>query len=238
MSDLYQEIIKYPHWQVIVRPAEFLENSKSRKECRELVRDCQVRFRGWYYPHIDKKMYAGKDYIQSDTVAKSLGHIETWRFYTSCQFAHYFSFTEDLRIGDEERQEFLSDLMDDSISENTSLLSILNALYLITEIFEFGSRLIQRGAIDKRIVLEIMLKNVKGRTLFFWDRMRTLFGAYTAQIDDVEAPIINLGVDEFLTKYKELALDNSVEVFEQFNWPDVSREVLKKDQGKFMQQRL
>lgn len=151
-SDILEEVRNGPHWKVVIHPQEFeRERIATLDECWAVVRESQVRLRGWPYPHLDHKhREMGKDWVASHVEAFNEQR-EYWRLFQSGQFVHYFGFWEDVpswRSETEERYRAWG-IDADGFSPN-GFLDIDNALYTFTEIFEFTARLTATGALGAR----------------------------------------------------------------------------------------
>src|SRR5690242_8088270 len=84
--DILEMIRTRGHWELIARPAAFPGQPIDRRVLLGLVERCQVRLRGWYFPHVDhhEQGVVMKDWVGQ---AHQFEHsIEHWRMYTSGQF--------------------------------------------------------------------------------------------------------------------------------------------------------
>jgi len=219
-------------WEVIVRPSKFdKDHIKSLRECVELVQENKVMLRGWDYPHISSKygIKSGTDWIENLT--NWAEHNEYWRMYRSGQFLHLFSLREDwwgeVRI-------FFSQ---QSYTTPGYALEIICTLYTLTEIYEFVARLAKRKVFDDFLKVSITLNGTKNRRLVTSDMDRSLNDNYVCAIDSI--PISRMAnVEEIIGKSNEFALDDTVSVFEHFNWFNVPRKSFKEKQDKFMEGNL
>src|SRR5207244_8721568 len=128
-------------WRVNFRPADYDPlNIASLGEAWELVKRTKVSLRGWDYPHISRDQRAnGRNWVSS--WSNFMGHIEYWRLYQSAQFLHLFVVRE---AADESwRRELLARASNSHIE---GALDILNFVYTVSEVVEFGSRLAESGA--------------------------------------------------------------------------------------------
>lgn len=227
MCDNLDRITSRGYWKVIIRPTAYEEDRLTLNECRQSVTDNVVFFRGWDYPHTDRnEIEARQSSIQHETNWSH--YIECWRMYQSGQFVHLFGIQEDwareTRAGgwDIEPEEWLS---------------VLNALYQITEIFEFASRLASTQVIEDQAQISIGLHGLEGRTLFMTDAGRMLRGVYTCGEDDLSRRR-QVTAQELLGRSAELALDHARWLFERFNWEHVPLDVLENDQQDLIEGRL
>lgn len=220
MSELLEKIHSKGYWRVNIRPTAFeKERIGSLSKCREIVETCQVQLRGWYYPHIDKNGPTnGLDWIESTT--DSMGNIECWRFYQSAQFVHHLAVQEDYEL-----------------QAPPNYLSILNSLYLVTEVFEFAARLASKEVLSPAATISMGLFGAMERQLVSLDPARLLRGEHTSQIPEMTFTK-TYEERQLLGHSTEFALDLVCWIFERFNWINIPREVFMEDQRKLLERRL
>lgn len=218
------------YWEVIIRPTRFEKERFGISECTQLVRECNVRLRGWDYPHVSRRYppYIGDvDYIESLTDFN--GHKEVWRMYQSGQFLHLFGCHEDWL---DEPIPYFGPSKYARIKPG-SVLGVMMTLYSVSEIYEFATRLAQKGLFNGTSFLSITLHGMKNRKLMFFDSVRHLPSEYVCKIADLRREK-NIAVDEFLGRGHEIALDHTIWILTRFNWPKPPREILGEDQQKFL----
>jgi len=233
-EEVLEKIKSRGYWFVNIRPLKFEEERiKSLRECKKLVKDCVVSLRGWDYPHYSTRLepISGLDWVESVTDWEE--YKELWRMYQSGQFTHFFGCKEDwlgeakTLFGTPRTWEYAPG----------SVLSVLNTLFRITEIYEFASRLAERKLFDEALYLNIELHGMKNRRLIFLDRRRIFFHDYICGINSL--PHSNtISIEDILGNAHDLALDHAIWIFERFNWDSPPREVLKEDQKRFLERRL
>lgn len=226
-NDLVTRIKQRGYWFIRIRPLDFTENRiNSLSKCKKLVQDSVVLLRGWDYPHIDANgIISGNDWVESSSDWDL--YLEYWRFYKSAQFVHFFSCREDLQNQDDLRRHVYY-----SNTNAESFLSIISTLYSVTEIFEFSSRLAQNHVFDKGLNISIDLHNMMNRQLFFYDISRALFNQYICRIDNFRVGG-DYSFEEITIRSAELALEETIQIFERFNMDSPPQELLKEEQRKF-----
>ena len=150
-----------------------------------MVEKNSVNFRGWDYPHIPRRKGEDTDLVPGNNYYEGWNdwgvHKEIWRMYQSGQFIDYQATQEDWLKEDS--------WYDDSPIKNTepgTILSVIGLVYLITEVFEFFSRLVKTGLYSEGVTLDIRLIKTIGRQLVILDPMRApLFGEYKTAIDEI-----------------------------------------------------
>lgn len=231
MKDILNKIKTRGYWEVTIHPTEFIENRiDNPTKCKEIIRQLSVQLRGWDYPHYD---YNNNPKTNIDFVEQEFewqDKIEYWRYYQSGQFVHFFAMWEDW-------QEY-STIMGPKLSAKPGqVLSVFNALYHFTEIYEFASRLAVKGYIGAACRVHITLHGTKGRSLRILDPSRLLFANYRSELDTIPKDI-KTDTSTIISKSADLALEHCVWVFQRFNWDNVPIGVLKEEQRKLLDRRL
>ena len=230
MEDLLAKIHRDGYWRVVIRPAEFkADRIPTLTRCKEIVEASVVSLRGWDYPYVQQNsLELGQDWIASSCDWEQGLHFEYWRFHQSGQFVHHFNCWEEAHP--------LS-----RVPAPAKYLLVLNTLFTVTEIFEFGARLARHDALGSAAEVVIELHGMKGRELTYQDAMQAvLFGRgkkYVAQQDDIKFQT-QVPVNRLLGSTRDLAIDGVVSVFERFGWFNPSRERLTQEQAKFLERRL
>jgi len=122
------------------------------------------------------------------------------------------------------------------------VLELLMVLYKLTEIYEFASRLAQKGVLDEQMSLTIELHGMRDRRLICLSKpFFSAFGSYISQ----EAALkfeATLVVQDLIGRVAEHALEQSLQVFERFNWRDARLPEnvtnLRADQRKLLERTL
>ena len=230
MNAILSKIRTRGHWEVNIKPTEFLDNRiESLGRCKEIVRSLSVQFRGWDYPHYDTINMPTNGINYAEQSFEWEHYIEFWRYYQSGQFIHFFGMWEDWQ-DQVTRWERLT-------SGPGEVLSIVGAVYTFTEIYEFASRLAAKTLLGNNCKISVALHKTRGRTLRMLDRGRILSGTYTTTLDSIPRDV-TVSVEELMGKSVELALDHTIWVFQRFNWDNVPRTVLQEDQRKLIERRF
>src|SRR5207248_1641499 len=113
----------------------------------------------------------------------------------------------------------------------------IDAIYRITEIYEFASRLAAKNIFGNDMHITVTLHGMKNRTLVVTDSRRKFFADYTCRIDDL--PFAKtVTVEKMMAESADLALENIQWFFERFNWSQVPVDSIKNDQRKLLERRL
>lgn len=229
-TEILRKIKSKGFWEIEVRPSVYKKEHLSLLDCQEIIEKCQIRLRGWYYPHIAHHEYGevfnGNNFVEG--LVDSLKHLEVWRMYQSGQFIHYLNFWEDW-IGYAPYGQ-----TDNAIHTANNVKSILMTLYTVTEIFTFASRLASNKVFDNSLHISIKLKNINNRLLMFEDSFRTLYADYRSRINEMSI-IRDVTVEDILANSANIAMGVTVEIFNKFNWLSKDIEIaIKEDQAKFL----
>lgn len=242
MDELINKIKQKGYWKVIIRPVDYEEKRVANKDiAAEIVENNKIVLRGWDYPHIDHDdgvVRSGPDSVSSFCDWSEGGHFELWKFYLNGQFVHYFSMVEDYHLSPEERQRISDSFHFSEPSEsNQDFLSIINAIFTITEIFLFAANLAKSAKFGEQTEIIVELGDVESRTLFFWgEPFRHLFQAYTCKYQPIEEKRI-IQTEDLIKNTADLALDFAMDIFKEFNWKDANKSVFIGDQKKFLEKR-
>ncbi len=226
MADVKEKILSKGYWKIILRPTVFMEKRiPDLKSCIDIIRDNEVRLRGWYYPYYDRgsKPDIGDDFIEQSFCWEDYGHIEAWRYYQSGQFVHYRAVDEEWAIALLSRSQYYI--------PDTKFIDFIMTIYLFTEIFEFASRLGEKGYLGDSCEIIITLADAENRTLVSIDRRRHLMANYTAKVKEIKYST-SLLVSDLVANPDDHALDAIKYVFERFGWLDFDKEVFKPIQKK------
>ena len=234
-------VLKHPHWRVNIRPESYRrERVSSLADCRSIIEGTKVTLRGWDYPHLSRKPEQngrGNDYVES--WSDFMGHVEYWRFFQSGQFLHLFAIREAMepQWADKLKKTARWHLTEPAIvNAAPGFFSLLNFVYTVTEIFEFASRLWQRGIAEGPAIIDVRIRGAKGFGIIpDFDRAWSEY--YPLGSDDVGHAWIIEGAD-LIAATGERALDATLWFFDRFGWPNPPREIIARDQAKFLRGRL
>lgn len=231
-----EKIAARGYWTIHLRPSTYDVRLNKLLECREIVRKNTINYRGWYYPHFPKELnvVAGSNFYQGTTDWE--GHIELWRMYQSGQFIHYWAFREDWT------QEN-SSIPTEFKLPHMQFLGILETLYLVTEVFEYLSRLTQAGLYEEGVNVYITLEKTRNRQLYesaFVSDGHMHFGGLSETYKTISYNI-EISLDcvkkDVIEKPAEIARGVILNIFEKFGW-DPSEEVIKDYQKKLFEKRV
>lgn len=233
MEELINKIKEKGYWRILIRPQQFNDEGINEiDELSKLIEQNEVRLRGWYYPHFDRENRSfGKDYIQSYCDYSS--HKEFWRFFQSGQFIHYRSIREDYDFDYSKRKP----LSINNPSPTNKYLEILTTLYTMTEIFEFVSRLINKGVYYNSISISITLFDLYDRQLFFYDEGRDLWSDYRSKEKELEFEK-TFNAEDFIANHNQYAVEATYWFFQRFNWAACPKGLLKEEQSKLLERRI
>jgi hypothetical protein len=220
MTELHtalQDIKDKGNWLVIVRPKIFEAKRLPIESCKDIVLNSMVSLRPYNYPYYygDSVSYQ-TDYVQCiSDIRPDMGAtkppMSIWRMYQSGQFVHRFSCVEDYW----------------EVSAGKNVLSATSTLFIVTEIYEFASRIAESNNIfDNGLTIKIGLHNMRNRSLvevmsgeLYEDRLRHLY--YRCKDNDVVHQK-ELTLSDLIHTSKELAVDHTLFILNKFEWSSAS----------------
>jgi hypothetical protein len=242
--DIKQLITRGGYWRVIIRPTKdsYQKDRVSLNNLRGIIKQAQVRKRGWYYPHIDNEGFPAISQRSIGSQVEFEDHNEYWEFSTSGQFSHLFSMVEDYWVTPERAEKIKRRFhfhRDRSVSIE-KFLEVVSTVYRFTEIYLFASNLSQFGDLKKINQWEIIveLHGVKNRMLFIEEFMRDLWSPYICQFESDEISFNNIfSREELIANSNQIALEKAVQTFEFFGWEEPNKKALLEDQNKLLEMR-
>jgi hypothetical protein len=203
-----------------------------------MIRQTKVSLRGWDYPHLSNRTEErgfGPDWVAA--WSDFWGHLEYWRFYQSGQFLHLFGVREKVEAQWHQKlkavtRSHLSHSQNIDWDSVPGFIDTTNLLYCVTEIFEFATRLSQKGVYDSGLTISIAIKGIRNFVLTTdWDR--GWFHYYAAH-EDVLGHSWTVTAEELVADSASYSL-KAVEWFlERFGWLDPAMGVLRRDQQAFL----
>lgn len=103
VSEITDKIRSRGHWEVTIRPADFVADRVPYTDLPEILSHVAVRFRGWPVPFVDhrERFLGDSDWIGQDIDAGMVAHYEAWRLWMSGQFSQLRSVSADWGEGAE-----------------------------------------------------------------------------------------------------------------------------------------
>lgn len=211
MSEITDKIRSRGHWEVTVRPEDFVAERVSYAALADVLEGVVVRFRGWPVPMIDRRerFLQGDDWIGQDINAALVSHYEAWRFFTSGQFTHLRAVNADWR-DHREATRIPAGL--------TSVVEVWEILFFLTETFEVAARLSLAGVGGDRTVIEASLYGLEGRGLVVGQRDRhEFFQPYTTTLASITRNV-TLDQDRLVANARQEAVTMAQDFFARFGW--------------------
>ncbi len=224
------------YWEIVLRPTKYPETKLTHDDLREILEASQVTQRGWYYPHISKSTKFGDYYNTNDGVEAWVhwaAYVEIFRFYKSGQFVHYMGCWED-RENDHPPMftEWNPNLQQPPPEQ--PFLEPISALYTLTEILLFASRLASKNVFGKQVYISIKLHNTLHRILKTVDLRRSGFHYRECHSENIELEPITISTKDLELEHDKLAIDKTIELLTLFNFTSEHlRSSLEKDQKNF-----
>jgi hypothetical protein len=229
---LLERIKSKGYWRINFQPKKLLEAKSSLAECRDVIERSALSLRGWEYPFIPRKQNeqqggsAGGEFYEA--WVDWWNHLEYWRSYRSHQFLHYLALREDWFAESDWMKELAKTIAPGQV------IGTGGAIWQITEIFEFLSRLGRSGYYPSGALVSLTLENTEGRQLWVDDPQRMPFfdekktGAKRIQLTREVLP------SDFATEGIEIARSVIIEFFDHFGWDQISLENIRLQQEQML----
>jgi len=133
------------HWFVTIQPLPRIDERIPLNDLLTRIQQAQVMLRGWDYPHIDNNTRNRDRAIENTTDWRE--YHERWRFSTSGFFAHRWRMRED------------------GIPERVGTLDFISAIWSMTEVFVFSSRLYGEDPTVEQVTVSLELDGLHDRRL-------------------------------------------------------------------------
>lgn len=215
-NPILDEITRKGYWKILIRPTIFEKDKIEISKLPRIIEENQVKLKGWYYPFFESPEIRN-NYIEISCNFNE--YKEFTRFYQSGQFVHFKAMIEDHR---------------NSFPQKS--LEFLYALFTLTEIFEFASRLVSQGIITSDISISITLFNVLDRRIYS-SELRPLFNIYKSKEERIDFNK-EFKIDDFILNHNQFAVDAAIYFFHRFQWLGCSLELLREEQKKLIEKRL
>lgn len=227
-KDIREKIKQRGHWRVRFMPTE-LNRKLNHAKCKAILRETQVKLRGWYFPHFD--LGDLKNVEQGVSSGTEFGEfIEAFKFFFSGQFIDYIALPEDWL----EQAEFYAR----NKYECGKVLDYTNTVFTVTEFFEFCARLAKKDVFGVSVDISISLvNNSPARKVFsLWDPMSFIGENYVCVEPKIEKTY-SCSKAQILAKASDLAIDYVKHVFALFQWDDIALNTLREHQKKLLERK-
>jgi len=146
------------YWFVTIQPLPRIDERVPLNDLLPRISGSRVMLRGWDYPHVDDNTRFLDGAIENSTDWRE--YHERWRFTTSGFFAHRWRMRED------------------GIQERVGTLDFINAIWSMTEVFVFASRLFGSDQTVDQLTVSLELDGLRDRRLTsrpdYWINVRHL----------------------------------------------------------------
>lgn len=215
---LLPKIKKHGYWEIVIRPTRFdAKRVANIHQLREIARTQRVEFRGWDFPHYGREPSIAGDHIEQED--DYLRHVEAWRLYQSGMFVYLGA----LRADWEEQDAPPSGMK--WVTRPRTVFEVADTVWVLTEAFEFASRLALSEAGSDRIHVSATVYGLQGRRLWMDLPGRDLSPRPPLQGLDEFPQSQEFARDQLVVEAKVLALKWAREVFRRFGW-DASLDIL------------
>lgn len=221
-AEIMNTILERGHWEIRIRPAAYPDTLKRLPKLEDALLKSRVQYRGLPYPHGPESRHGGL-YPLNGCIESRVRWAEfagVLRLYASGQFVHYMAMPEDML--DDVRHTLAE--WDPSRAPRRpprrTFMYPASALYYLTEIYAFASKIAREGVLGDDIVVEITLHGQEGRVL----RSETTPFMF-ADTDVCNAPEIRLGphrvaAEKLRTDHDDMAVRDAAALLEKYGVDD------------------
>jgi hypothetical protein len=231
-SQVLDTIKSRGHWRVNFQPLTASRRLKSLGDCRDIVERNSLELRGWDYPHFprdtgsDTELRLERSYCEAWidwSKAK-----EFWRMYQSGQFIHYVALLEDWDV---------VELQDREETKQDGRLSLVGAIYRLTEVYEFASRLTRdrERIYADGVRIAWSLHHTAGRALWLEEPLGLPFmRTYRCRQEQVDLGDRVFSPAQLLQTSRDAAYEAIVYLFQNFGWSCPNVETIKSYQEQLL----
>lgn len=170
LAQLDPELTRQPHWLTVIHPAH--RESLSLDECWDRVARSQVSLRVQPFPFVQEETRRqGRDWVGCDD--RSDSSTDSWRACPSGLFVHAGTL-RDAMTGSS-----------DAPPSQARTLSVVGAIFAVTERFEFASRLALDAGWADSVRVSMSLVGINEMRLEFSDRYRGLDNGQRCRVETI-----------------------------------------------------
>lgn len=218
MTPFEQEIRSRGHWWIVIHPIDYVPNRVPITDLEQLLRRTRIQLRGWDFPHVDDRDPIRMRLKSITGSTDWMYYREVWRFYQSGQFSYLMGIHEDWIERTSEGSFGTRWGPPPELAAQGPLLGVGDALFRITETFEFASRLAVTPAGGDAIHIKIELHGLQGRRLWV-DTPHRSPTEHEYRTDIQAFPYEDqFPTAELASSSKELAAQVALDLFARFGW--------------------
>lgn len=221
-KEIMKTILERGHWEIRIRPAAYPDKLNSLSRLKDALLKSRVQYRGLPYPHGPESRHGGLYHLNGciESRVRWAEFAGVLRLYASGQFVHCMAMPEDML--DDVRYTLAE--WDPSRAPRRpprrTFMYPVSALYYLTEIYAFASKIAREGVLGDDIVVEITLRGQGGRAL----RSETTPFMF-ADTDVCSASEIRLGphrvaAEKLGTDHDDMAVRDAAVLFEKYGVDD------------------
>ncbi len=243
MSKAQLDLNGVPRFVMYVNPREYNAEHLTLEECTIAVQISQVQYRGWYFPHIDRRQRprvgGHRQYMFQKTEVSSINdHVEEWRMYRSGQFAFRGMVWEHTNADFQAKAREESRRRDTSRDPNAiaGFLEFRMMIALITEAYTFAARLTQAAKYGESLTINVGFRDVQGFGLASNQFGLDLYDVYPIQVPDPHHER-DIASQDLVAEPWSLAAEAAKVIFEEFGWLDAQPRMIAQHQHDLLRNR-
>jgi len=211
VSELTDAIRSKGYWRIDIRPSNYVEQRVPRTALKPILDRTVVQLRGWDFPHLDSqgRVQRGNLWLGGETDWSYFK--EAWRFYQSGQFVYLIG------IHEEWGDSFVG-FGYQRLPKDFKGIGVGDALFRVTETYEFASRLAVTEAGAEQMQIDIEVRNIVGGRLYVDDPRRMPMDHDYSFHEEGLRTEASVSRAELAGRARELALDAASDLFAAFGW--------------------
>lgn len=231
-----------PRFVAYITPKEYSPERLGLEQCVTAVSTSQVRYRGWYFPHIDRRQRPSvgghREYVfQSRRSSVWSDHVEEWRMYRTGQFAFrgmvWEHTNENFQRSARQNARYWDSPIDPSAIPE--FLEFRMMIALITEAYTFAARLAQAANYDDSTTINVGFRGVNGFGLASAGFGIDLYDPFPVQVDDPHFER-DVATRTLIAEPWALARDATKRIFEEFGWINAPPQMIAQHQADLLGQ--
>jgi len=232
-TEILRKIRTLGRWRVRIKPTVF---EKARFQnltvCRLFALSNAVNSTdGLQYPLAnDENIQEGAEWVAGEAdLTAVFPHVERWTLFRSGQFVHNFALAEEF-LGTAawpvHPQFFIP-------GQGKRYLNILRTLKIVTCIYELAARMASRGVLAPAAWILVELHGTDVRELSYMTPQHRTDERYWCRKESIEIEHL-VRPEDLIAKARELALDVTLEIFQEFGWLNPPRALFTEEQTRVL----
>jgi hypothetical protein len=232
-TEILRKIWSLGRWRVRIKPTVFEKaRFQNLTACRLFALSHAVNSRdGLQYPLANNEnIQDGAEWVEGEAdLTAVFPHVERWTLFRSGQFVHNFAIAEEF-LGTAawpvHPQFFIP-------GQGKRYLNIFRTLKIVTCIYEFAARMASRDVLAPAAQILVELHGTDGRELSYMTPKHRTDERYWCRKESIEIDRL-VRPEDLVARARELALDATAEIFQEFGWVNPPRTLFAEEQARVL----